>query len=74
MNNINDIRQKVEQLEPKLRQTIWPPMTSMLIPSVLKAADEAISALQSPVWKNDPEAVELLARITDLRSNFKREA
>jgi hypothetical protein len=73
MNDLNDLQQRVDNLEPKLRQTIWPPMTYMMIPSVLKAADEVITALQSPDLKNTPEAVGLLARITDPRPNFARE-
>jgi hypothetical protein len=74
MNDLNDLRQRVDNLEPKLLQRIWPPMTYMLIPNVLKAADEIITELQSPSMKNDPEAVIILARITDLRANFKRDA
>ena len=74
MNSLKDLQQKVERLEPELRKTIWPPMTYMLIPSILKAADEVIEELQSPGLKDTQQAVALLARITELRANFRREA
>lgn len=53
-------------------ETIWPPMTYMLIPSVLEKADDLILELRQAV-EGAPEVAPLLERMEGLRRGFKRD-
>lgn len=68
--NLETINSKAEKLKESLRQTIWPPVTYMLIPSVLKQADQYIEFLKA---FDDEKSKTLLKELEVLRLNFKRE-
>lgn len=69
---MKNLKEELELLKPKLEQTIWPPMTYMLIPSVLKHADEVIENYSDAELSNDEQ--KLLEELIFLRKNFKRES
>ena len=66
---------KIDKIEPWLRKTIWPPMTYMIIPSVLEGADTLIRDLTFETNRTNDDALRAqLLRVTKLRAEFKREA
>lgn len=67
------LTRRVDKIEPELLKTTWPPMTYMLIPSVLSAADVLIRDLMRAASRSDDEElVHQLERLTLLRRNFRR--
>ncbi len=64
----------VERIEPWLLRTRWPPMTGMLIPSVLKSADALIGELSARTGGELCERSRILAlrqRMERLRQGFR---
>lgn len=65
----------VDRLEPELHRTVWPPMTYMLISSVLDDTDVFIQRLKQHLETNDEAALRhQLERVEELRRNFRRVA
>lgn len=61
-----------ERLGPHLQQRIWPPMTYMGIPSLLRRTDRVLAALMA--WSvPDAQVVAAVVRLATLRHEFRRE-
>lgn len=73
MKTLDEYATSIAQLEPKLKQTIWPPMTYMMIPSMLEATDKLLAELENDRDSSE-EHMALLERLRQLRSDFKRES
>ena len=72
---LEQLQDAVERIEPHLLRTTWPPMSHVMIPSVLKSADELIAELSQ--WNQGEflECSQVLAlrqRMEKLRAGFKR--
>lgn len=72
MTEIESFNTRFEKIEPWLLKTIWPPLTYMMIPSVLNGADELILELQQAVGAS-PDLAPLLQKMEELRRNFRRD-
>lgn len=73
MKTLDEYTALVSKLEPKLKQTVWPPMTYMMIPSVLDAADKLLLELDG-LKETSAAHMALYQKLAALRSDFKREA
>ena len=69
-NELADLLGRVERIEPWLRRRTWPPLTYMMIPSVLASAANIIRGL---ALIDAPEAKRALTRVYELRLAFRRE-
>lgn len=70
-----DLEQALELIEPWLLKTRWHPMTGMMIPSVLKKADELIAEIAAFRGRDEAEtagAEALHERLAKLKIGFKR--
>ena len=59
-------------MEPWLRKTDWYPMTYMLIPSVLAAADLLALRLEACTARDRARADVAAEKLRELRQNFRR--
>jgi hypothetical protein len=64
---------RLEQLRPALQRRIWPPMTYMLIPSLLGAADRLLAWLEEYDGEHHAHATQLRDELATLRKDFRRE-
>lgn len=61
-----------QRLESHLQRRIWPPMTYMAIPSLLKRTDRILTALTA--WSvPDAQVIATVVRLATLRHEFRRE-
>ncbi len=72
---LEQLRDAVERIEPWLLRTTWPPMSYMMIPSVLASADKLIVELSE--WNHGDflersQVLGLKQRMEKLRAGFKR--
>lgn len=68
------LHQRLEALEPGLRQTCWPPMTYMLIPSLRRDALRLIRDMERALREAPDEPLErALAHLRQLVADFHRE-
>ncbi|TNF33172.1 MAG: hypothetical protein EP329_08650 [Deltaproteobacteria bacterium] len=72
LSNIDEIRAYHAKLMEALRRTRWPPMTYMLIPSVLKSADQFVSELASYEGEEADEVARMRVEVREARASFKR--
>lgn len=63
------VKKQVDYLEPFLKQTMWAPMTYMLIPSLLNFRDDYLQKIE---LTDDVTVQEQYQRLKKLRENFKR--
>jgi len=71
--DLDEAETRLEQLRPALQRRLWPPMTYMLIPSVLGAADRLLVWFEAYTGP-EPERTETLAtELGALRRDFRRE-
>ena len=68
---LQEMTEKIDEIEPWLRRTCWPPISYMLIPSVLQKADEYLALIKEELKQNEEWEV-LYQRLSPLRENFKR--
>lgn len=61
----------VERIEPWLLKRRWYPMTYMMIPSVLRAADELLTELAAYAGPERERVQALHARLSSLRQGFR---
>lgn len=66
-------RERFARMEPSLLQRRWYPMTYMLIPSLLRGADELIAEMDTYQGPNAEEVRELRATVAIRRAEFRRE-
>ena len=66
-------RERLARMEPSLLQRKWYPMTYLLIPSLLRAADELIAEMGSYQGPDMEEVRELRARLAIRRAEFRQE-
>lgn len=64
----------MERLRPALLRRVWPPMTYMIIPSVLRKADTLLAWLDGYSGPDPDGARRLHAELLALRGDFRREA
>lgn len=63
---------EAKRLEPHLQQRVWPPMSYMGIPSLLKRIDRILAALMA--WSvPDAQVLAAVVRLATLRHEFRRE-
>jgi len=67
----HEMKEKIDEMEPWLRKTCWPPMSYVLIPSLLQKADEYMALIKEE-RKHSAEWEVLYQRLNPLRENFKR--
>ena len=72
--DMEEAEARLEQLGPALRRRIWPPMTYMLIPSVLGAADRLMLWLEAYTGPESERRDALRGELAELRADFRREA
>jgi len=72
--SIENIEHRVARIRPYLEKRDWPPMTYMLIPSLLSDADSLIAELEAYRGAHAPRVAELLAQLKLLRKDFRRES
>ena len=65
-----EIFEKYPNLVEHLKQRSWAPITAMMIPSILKTADEYIKALEEIGTK---DAIVLREQLIFYRNNFRRD-
>jgi hypothetical protein len=65
-------RERFSRLEPGLLQRKWYPMTYMLIPSLLRSADELIAEMGGYEGPDGDEVRELRATLVARRAGFRR--
>ena len=71
--DLDEAEARLEQLRPPLTRRIWPPMTYMLIPSVLGAADRLLLWLEAYEGPVPDRAEALRGELAELRQDFRRE-
>jgi hypothetical protein len=71
-NDLDDISARIDLLEPWLKKTVWPPMTYMLIPSVLESATTLTDMLQTSTSDDEDRSKAMLEKITGLKDSFKK--
>ncbi len=64
----------MDRLRPALRRRVWPPMTSMIIPSVLDQADTLLAWLPGYAGTDLATAQRLYTELLALRADFRRDA
>lgn len=62
----------VDRIEPYLIETCWPATTSMMIPSVLRSAEELAAAIAACSDADAADAAALAARLEALRAEQRR--
>lgn len=72
--DLDEAEARLEQLRPPLTRRIWPPMTYMLIPSVLGAADRLLVWLEAYEGEDRDRAAALHDELATLRGDFRRKA
>jgi hypothetical protein len=72
--DLNEAEARLKRLRPALRRRIWPPMSYMLIPSVLGAADRLMVWLEGYEGPQPERAEVLRIELEGLRRGFRREA
>ena len=69
-----DLRTRVERIRRGLKRTIWPPLTYMMIPSVLNEGDALLAEMADLLTRHaDEELQALFDEVSYLRANFKRD-
>ncbi len=66
-------RERFARMEPSLLQRQWYPMTYMIIPSLLRGADELIAEMDAYQGTDADEVRELRARLAIRRAEFRRD-
>jgi hypothetical protein len=66
-------RERFARMEPSLLQRQWYPMTYMIIPSLLRGADELIAEMDAYQGPDVEEVRELRERLAIRRAEFRRE-
>jgi hypothetical protein len=69
--DLDEAAARVETLRAPLERRIWPPVTNMLIPSVLGAADRTLAWLAAYDGPEPERAAVLLAELASLRQGFQ---
>jgi len=72
--DLDEAARRMEQLRPALQRRIWPPMSFMLIPSVLGAADRLLEWLEAYEGEDLERRAHLRDELVTLRRDFRREA
>ena len=72
--HLDEAATRIEALRPALTRRIWPPMTYMLIPSVLGATDRLLAWLEAYEGADQKRAAILHGVLDELRRGFRREA
>ena len=72
MKTINKYKTRIDKLEPKLKKTVWPPISYMMIPFVLNATDKLLKELENEKHKSE-EHMALHNRLHKLRTEFRKE-
>jgi len=70
--DLDEAEKRLEVLRPALQRRIWPPMTYMLIPSVLGSADRLLAWLEGYAGPEPERAETLVTEVAELRRRFKR--
>lgn len=71
-DSIEILEAEVDRIEPWLRRTEWAPMTYMMIPSVLKSADQLLQRIAASSDPAGGRREALLDRLRTLRAEFRR--
>ena len=71
MITLKEMQSKIDEIEPWLTRTSWPPMSYMLIPGVMKRADDYLNRMR-PLTFESIEWEFLYQRLYKLRHSFKR--
>jgi hypothetical protein len=72
--DLDEATARIEVLRPALERRVWPPMTYMLIPSVLGATDRLATWLGAYEGADQDRAARLWRELEALRRGFHREA
>lgn len=70
-NKMDEFKASIEILRPHLKQRIWPPLSGMRIPGILKAADKLILEISNYESSEKERKEALLIEISDLRKGFR---
>ncbi len=72
--DLDEAAARIAAMRPALQRRVWPPMTYMLIPSVLDAADRLLAWLETRSDDDAERARTLHTELSTLRRDFRREA
>ena len=72
MKTLKQYKERVDQLEPKLKQTVWPPLSYIMIPIVLSKTDKLLKKLDAEKHKSK-EHMALFNRLQKLRLEFRKD-
>ena len=72
-SGLTGFRERFLRMEPSLLQRKWYPMTYMVIPSLLRGADELIAEMDAYQGADEAEVRELRARLAARRAEFRRD-
>jgi hypothetical protein len=70
-NKMDEFKASIEILRPHLNQRIWPPLSGMRIPGILKAADKLILEIYTYETLEQERKEALLIEISNLRRGFR---
>ncbi len=71
--DIETIRSEHAKLMEALRRRIWPPMSYMMIPSVLKSADAFVASWSDDAGPHADELHRMAIEVHNARRDFRRE-
>jgi hypothetical protein len=72
--DLEEAATRIAVLRPALTRRTWPPMTYILIPSVLGAADRLLAWLEEYEGADPERAEGMREELTVMRKDFRREA
>lgn len=70
LDELDALAREQSRIEPWLARAAFPPMTCLLIPSILEAADRLLSRLGSYRGPREAEAKAMYVRLWELRQHF----